>query len=282
MPVLNYSYGTEIIHHAANGVTVYETNNVQSINKVIFPTHVVAVPQSLHIFVDTWEGQLMPRAEFRPGDIVFMPRHSEAKTEAEIPFNERLITLDDKLFSRAAADHVDYSKIDFRYTQLKELHIGHLAQALTQIVVDGRFCDWPMLIEANAYTLVVALICALSPNATTAFKEKPYGLSDFRMRRLVEYIDANLHRTITLAEMANLCTVSPFHFTRLFKKRVGKNVMQFISDRRVEMAQKLIRTTGLTLAQVAHDCGFSSQSHFTGVFRVTVGVTPAVYRKGVR
>lgn len=282
MPVLDYSSGSEIIHHSSNGITVYETINVEAINKAIFPTHVVAVPQTLNICTDRWEGYLLPRKELRPGDIVFMPGKTEVQSVSELPFNERIISLDDNLFSKAASDHIDYSKIDFRFAHLQEMAVGHIAQAMSHIAIAAEFSDWPMLVEANAYALVVALICALSPRASTAFREKPYGLSDFRMKRLVDYIDANLHRTITLAEMADLCTVSPFHFTRLFKKRTGKNVMKFISDRRVELAKKMIQKTGATLAQVAHDCGFSSQSHFTGVFKVSTGTTPAAYRKGVR
>jgi AraC family transcriptional regulator len=58
-------------------------------------------------------------------------------------------------------------------------------------------------------------------------------------------------------------------------------VMKFIGMRRVERSKKLMQVTGMPLVQIAHDCGFSSQSHFTGVFKLDTGTTPAAYRNAV-
>lgn len=282
MPILSYSDGAEIIHHTMHGVTVFETNNIRSINKVIMPQHALFLPQSRNVCSDTWEGIRAPRDEWMPGDGCFLPARSELHSDVELPYNERVVLLEDRLFIKAATDHVDHSRIEFRFGRIKEQSALLVAQALTHLATCDQFYHWPMLVEANAYSLAISLICSLSPSSTTAFQEKPYGLSLFRLKRVTEYIDANLSRAISLAELADLATVSPFHFSRLFKKRVGVSVMEYVVLRRVEVAKKKLQTTGDTLSSIAYECGFASQSHFTGTFKRVIGTTPAVYRKQVR
>ncbi|MNN10310.1 Exoenzyme S synthesis regulatory protein ExsA [compost metagenome] len=54
---------------------------------------------------------------------------------------------------------------------------------------------------------------------------------------------------------------------------------RYVLQRRIRHAQLLLKTTGLTLAAIAHECGFASQAHFTGAFKAATGTTPAKFRQ---
>lgn len=228
-----------------------------------------------------WEGYRKLCDQVSSGDLIFSPAGSELSCEHEEAVDSAFIRLKQSTFSKAALGHVDHDRIDLTGRHIRDKSASSLASAVATVGFAAASLAWPMLIESATMSLAVAVIAAMSPGASTAFMAKPYGLSDFRFKRLEEYIDANLHRHISLAEMADLCTVSQYHFTRLFKKRTGITVMQYIGMRRIERSKRMMQNTGLTLAQIAHDCGFSSQSHFTGVFRLDTGTTPAAYRRAI-
>lgn len=91
------------------------------------------------------------------------------------------------------------------------------------------------------------------------------ALGRFELSRLSGYIEANIDRTITLAELAALVNVSRFHFTRLFKRGTGVTAIGFVERCRIRRAQALILESDLTLVEVALMTGFADPSHSPGV-----------------
>lgn len=102
-----------------------------------------------------------------------------------------------------------------------------------------------------------------------------------RMQRVIEFINANLHRNITLSELAAEACYSPHHFARLFKESTGQSPGQFVKGRRIEMAKSLLAKRHLSLANIATRTGFSSQSHFSRSFSNVIGIAPGAYRASV-
>lgn len=103
-----------------------------------------------------------------------------------------------------------------------------------------------------------------------------------RMRRVLGYIDENLHRTIRLEEIAEVASMSVFHFSRAFKKVTGSAPVRHVWRCRIERAYILMRNKELPLVVIALDCGFSSQSHFATVFKRETGITPSQYRQQIK
>lgn len=97
--------------------------------------------------------------------------------------------------------------------------------------------------------------------------------------RAREYIHAHLGRRLTLAEIADVACLSPYHFARIFKNAVGVPPHVYLMEQRVQRASTLLLKTNAPIAAVANECGFGSQSHFSTAFRKRMGVTPSVYRK---
>ncbi len=105
------------------------------------------------------------------------------------------------------------------------------------------------------------------------------GLSQYKLRQVTDFINDNLAASLSLADMAKLLDMGPCHFARAFKESTGVSPHQYVLRRRVERALQLLKETRVNLADIAYDLGFSSQGHFTTVFRKLVGVSPSSYRE---
>ncbi len=105
------------------------------------------------------------------------------------------------------------------------------------------------------------------------------ALSPRRLRRVLCLIEARLADNLSLADLAAEAGLSPHHFTRAFRAATGLPPYRYLMRERIARARLLIVTTELSLAQIAFDCGFSSQAHFTTAFTRLTGTTPGRLRK---
>lgn len=99
------------------------------------------------------------------------------------------------------------------------------------------------------------------------------------LRAAREYVEANFLRPLSLAEVARVARVNRVHLARQFRAYFSTSVGEFLRRKRVEHACHLVTTTNHSLAEVAIDCGFSDQSHFSSIFRRQMGLTPARFRE---
>lgn len=99
------------------------------------------------------------------------------------------------------------------------------------------------------------------------------------LQHLVSYIDEHLRISPSVADMSFLVGLSPSHFAKKFRKTTGLSLHRFINRRRIVAAMDLLKDQSQSLAHVALDLGFSSQSHFTHLFSNVTCMTPAKYQK---
>jgi AraC family transcriptional regulator len=113
---------------------------------------------------------------------------------------------------------------------------------------------------------------------TLGTKVPGHALPGCRLRRVTEYIQQNLDKDLTLAELAAVVYMSPYHFARLFKDSTGVPPHRFVVRQRIAHARACLATAELSIAQIARLVGFRNPSHFTTVFRRALGITPGAYR----
>ncbi|NMN06799.1 MULTISPECIES: AraC family transcriptional regulator [unclassified Novosphingobium] len=89
----------------------------------------------------------------------------------------------------------------------------------------------------------------------------------------------HLSEPLYVPELARMCRLSPTYFVRAFANTVGMAPYAWFLGQRIAKAEILLAQTGLPLAQIALDCGFSDQAHFTNAFGRATGTTPARWRK---
>jgi AraC family transcriptional regulator len=108
--------------------------------------------------------------------------------------------------------------------------------------------------------------------------EETGALSQSRLQRIENYVHANLAADLSLDDLAQVVDLSKYHFSRRFKRRTGQSPYQFVIYERVRAARRQLRETTHSLARIALNVGFNSQSHFTRTFKRHVGLPPGRYR----
>ena len=93
-----------------------------------------------------------------------------------------------------------------------------------------------------------------------------------------EYIDAHADQTVELSELAGLAAMACSTFSRAFRRTTSLSPYQYVLRRRLAKAQEMVVGSTAPLAQIACDCGFSSQAHMTSLFKAKLGVTPGDIR----
>ena len=96
---------------------------------------------------------------------------------------------------------------------------------------------------------------------------------------VVRLIDEAYDRDLSLTEMAQHAGVTPQHLCRVFRQTLRMRPVEYLTQRRVQAAQALIRRGELPLAEIARQTGFSSPGYFSTVFRRCVGMSPGEYRR---
>ncbi len=93
------------------------------------------------------------------------------------------------------------------------------------------------------------------------------------------WVNSRMKQTITLAEWARAVGLNPVYFGRIFKRETGLRPMEWLNQRRLQMASQYLSSTRSTVAEIAELCGFSDQFYFSRVFRRHFGHSPIQYRK---
>ena len=176
---------------------------------------------------------------------------------------------------------VDPDTVHLRYQGgFRDPLIEHIAWAIRAEMTDpapaGR-----LLVETLAAALAVHVVrqySNLAP-ASISLPSARGALDHRRLRRVTDFIEAELGEDLTIEALAKEASLSPFHFARAFKGATGSAPHRYLTYRRIERAKTLIGEGELPLADVADECGFSSQAHFTRRFKQFVGTTPGEYRK---
>jgi AraC family transcriptional regulator len=105
------------------------------------------------------------------------------------------------------------------------------------------------------------------------------GLAPWQQKRVADYIEAGLDSQLTIADMAGLVHLSPFHFSRAFKQSFGMPPHRYHMMRRVEAAKTLLNETTTPMTEIALRLGFSEASSLSAGFRRMTGVSPSAYRR---
>ena len=105
------------------------------------------------------------------------------------------------------------------------------------------------------------------------------SLACWQAKRVIAYIESNIGLNIRVADLAGVVRLSKAHFSRAFSASFGQPPSAYVKALRVRYAQVIMLNTREPLSQVALDCGWSDQAHFTRVFRRIVGTTPSAWRR---
>ncbi len=132
------------------------------------------------------------------------------------------------------------------------------------------------------HSLVMELIYMIVKDSEKLHKrEQIKSNNHIIIERTIKYIKQNLTADLSLEKVAHFAGMSPIHFHNCFKTATAHTLHQYVEGLRIKKAKNLLVTTDYTLTKIAYECGFSSQSYFSYIFKRRTNLTPKEYAKSV-
>lgn len=240
--------------------------------------HLVIVHRDGPVPVTRSMGSQVIKETIAPGGLFILPAGHQFSVELGGSLSTIHIYIRARFVAEAAQELFKGTDNDIEIVPRLGVHdplIEHAAYAVCELMVDRSESDWA--VEGLARTIALRLLRA---HSTLSQMNEPSasGLSADRLRRVQNFIRANLGKGISLSDMADAVALSPVHFSRQFKRSIGQTPHQFLLAERVMQAKRLLHGD-LPIAEIAYQCGFSHQEHLTKLFRRELGITPGAYRK---
>ncbi len=213
-----------------------------------------------------------------PGSFLVTEPGVVAKCVFKGPFDELHIFLLNDLISECADHSPRHAEARIR-SEAVPTHdpiINQLAHAFLHIeTMRGPLSQ--LYLDSIGVALIAHLLSGTNRPSVPARKRT--GLPCWRLRRAMEYIDANLAECVTLPGIAQAVGLSSMHFAAQFRVTTGLRPHEYVLRRRVERAQQMLLETSLSLVEIALSVGFRSQSHFTSVFTKFIGRPPQKWKR---
>ena len=140
------------------------------------------------------------------------------------------------------------------------------------------------IMKIDTFTLpeqVVDYLGAIAIELTELVQKNTHGDCTVNIRKCLHYIDRHLHEAIRLSDLAAVTGLSESYLSKYFKKHIGKNVQEYVMDKRLEAAKEMLRTK-CDQKQVAYGLGFCSQTYFITCFKKAFGITPHKFAHSCR
>lgn len=192
--------------------------------------------------------------------------------------NMLLFNLDPELLTRNALELLESDRIELlsRFV-IEDPLIQQIGLALKSELQSNK-SGGQLYAETMANALAVHLLRNYSTQGDRSIPCKG-GLSQHKLRLVIDYINDYLERDLSLDELAAIAQLSPYHFSRAFKQSTGISPHRYVIKQRIERAKQLLLQGKMSLADVAIACGFSHQSHLNRHFKRLTGVTPKTLLK---
>lgn len=117
----------------------------------------------------------------------------------------------------------------------------------------------------------------LSDAAFSSLESFSYGSR--RIEKVMEYINLNFSKNISLSEAARIASMTDISFSRFFKLRTGRTFIDTVNEIRLGQASRMLIDTTHNITEVGYKCGFNNISNFNRIFRKKKGCTPKEFRE---
>lgn len=218
-----------------------------------------------------------------PGRFAILPAQSTSvwKSEGETRFAHIYFT--SEFLSTLATEAFDANPDHFELLEGELLQDDQIQRLVISAVDLFSKTYLPLPLETNSLAQVLGI--HLIRHYSTLFSPVvPFSrekLTPAQLEQVLEYIDTNLERAFSISELANALELSQYHFIRAFRNTLGQTPRHYVLQQRVSKAQELIQQGKLSLADIAYQLGFSSQSHMTTAFKQVLGTTPGQVKRAI-
>jgi AraC family transcriptional regulator len=260
-----------------------------SLSQVVIPpsdSHCLVLNLGAPLHLIAQLGKRSFEGEVRAGEVAIIPAGSPWACRSQSSHVRTILLLYlQPLFVRSAVAESDLSFAETALTPqigFRNKHIRHVAMSLLHELNEANVVG-RLYADALAIALAMQLVRRYSSLKDVHIGRG--GMAPHKLRKAIGLIDHHLAEgeegRLSLRVVAQEVGMSYFHFSRAFKQSMGMSPTNYIAERRIGRAKKLLRETELPLSEIALQVGFSSQSHFTTSFRRVAGATPGAFRARV-
>jgi len=234
--------------------------------------HLIFLQLTPHLRLDCRVGGTRLNHEGTTGTIAICPADGDCSVETDTRADLLVVAVKPNQLTLAAAED---SAID---AQLRERVAGHdqtLLNLANVLAIESatRYESGLLLWNRAATSFINRLVAA----HTWLPQQPPRGSLQLPVLQTIrDYVHAHMSGQIEVNDLASLAGRSPYHFTRVFARSIGMTPYRYVVHLRLQAAIKRIRS-GMSLAEVAADTGFSDQSHLSRWIRRVHGVAPSEF-----
>lgn len=229
--------------------------------------------------------------EASENDFVFVPPSMVLKVDAGgesasvrgIVFNSSIL--------EANMDKVDTDILYMFYVQAKNkvtiFGIEHPVYRALSSYMNAAFEEeaskdvcYKLPIRANVYFIMTELLRYYCGSKDELDRMIYHNV--MRLRPIVEYIGEHYKEKITIEMLADMITVSPDYFTKIFKDSMGKTPIDYINTVRINKAMRHLSDTEKSMIEIADEIGFCNSNYFHKIFKQYMGTSPLAFRKATK
>jgi AraC family transcriptional regulator len=221
--------------------------------------------------------QRMQTVRYGTQDLALCAAHSEKWVRWLAPIEMLMVALPQQMLLSAAYEMNRPGGTELSATpQFVDLRVLHLMRALEAESGFG-FRSGRLYLDSVLQALAIVLL-QLRSTMPRLFRPHRGGLAPTKLKRVLEYVDSNLDREISLTNLAEAAGLSAAHLCNAFRHSTGKSPHQFVMHARIERAKDLLMRPGLRVIDAAIASGFKNPQHFARVFRSACHLTPTQYK----
>src|SRR5277367_3722549 len=213
------------------------------------------------------------------GTLTFVPAGTEFKWHTRGPIEFAHLYISPALMARTALRFDRVNELSLVDTVgCRDPLLEALYAAMREEVYSQRAAS-PIYLDTLLESFLIKLLLDHSTACLRDTKSRE-TLPSFRIRRILDFIEAHLDHAFTLDDLVAVAGGSPFHFSRAFKNSVGDSPYKYLLRRRMAHARRLLMNTDWPLLQIAQSCGYSTTLNFSRSFSRLLRVTPTQFREG--
>lgn len=239
--------------------------------------HMICLHQDRPILLEqVRNGHLWKKMAVR-GSVQIIPAGTESIWRQHDGIFHMGVLLTSAFLQQVAEDsHVHHIELR-NYFDLRDARIESISSALlTELLEEEK--TGHLYVEGLATALAAHLVHTYI-DSSPLLERRAEGLSTALFQRTVALIEDRLAENLSLAGLASEVGLSPSHFASLFRQTTGLPPHCYVMQRRLARACSLLKTTRLSIGEIAAAVGFYDQSHLVRHMRRVMGVTPTAFRR---
>jgi len=254
------------------------------------PLHDVVEPMSHHVIMayngmtqhmERRSGRSVARGTFRRGAVIIIPEGSSSRWDIPKPVDVVQLYLPHATLKRVADEAVTGTVTDLleRTAHPDPITSRLLLSTVSALESNGALDN---LFRHQLIDLLAMRLLAAHTGSPTTFQPIVGGLSPKVLARAIERLRSDSDADVSLDALASDAGLSRSHFCRAFKESTGLSPHGWLRQHRLQQAMTMLRDTDTSVAMVAAELGYASQTAFAAAFRRLSGETPSDWRRRVR